>query len=556
MKFPTNLLLFCLIKHVFRLCLFILLLSLQNLAIADKPLTPVTLQLHWYHQFQFAGYYAAQAQGYYEEAGLAVTIRDGGNNESGNTVQPEEEVVFNRAQFGTTQTNILINHSRGLPLVVVANIMQHSPFILLSTKRYAFNRLEGIGYERPVTLNIDTLGNHRVDAEAIAALNVSGIEINRLNNSLPTRQLDDLLKGKTHLIPAYNIEEPFFILKAGRVPVPIEPIKYGIDFYGDLLFTSQNMLDQKPEIVAKFRAASMKGWQFAMQHPHQVIDTIVEQYQTRNPEYDREFLIYQAEQMNSLLRQGVIEIGYINQNRWQKIAQTYKSLGLINDVNLDGFLYDTEQQDFWRAHEEWIDVIILAFIIALAIIIYLYVLTSKLNKEIKKRQLTESKLKLQAQLDGLTGIDNRYIFDRNLQREFDRSRRHNQPLALLMIDIDDFKKINDQHGHLTGDEVLRSFVSVSKTVLRNSDFFARLGGEEFAVLLPATRIDEAVSTGERILRNNRDITFMIDGQSINYTVSIGAAELIDRDRSARELMKRTDKMLYQAKKSGKNCISQ
>ena len=540
-------------RHYLAIFIF-LLLGVQNFTRAEESLTPITLQLHWNHQFQFAGYYAALMKGYYRQAGLAVTIKDGGYNEAGHALQPEVEVLFNRAQFGTTRTDILINHSEGLPVVVVANIMQHSPLIFLSIEKYGIERLEDIGYQRPVSLNINTRSDNRIDAEAVAALKLAGLDLNKLNNSSPSWLLQDLLKGKTELTPAYSTDEPYFVSRAGEKAVMIAPVDYGIDFYGDLLFTSQYMLDSQPDIVKKFRQASLRGWKYAMENPANVIDHIVDNYDTRTTEYDKTFLRYEAQRIRDLINSDVIEIGYINRDRWYKIAQTYQTLGLIREFDLDSFLYAPDSKDIWSIYDAWIIPIALFIVFIIAILIYFYLLTKHLKIEIKKRHEAESKLKIQAQLDGLTGIDNRYMFERNLEREFNHSRRYRQPLVIMMIDIDDFKVINDRYGHLAGDDVLKSFVTVSKRTLRNSDIFARYGGEEFVVLLPATSIDEAMSLGNRVIQNNRENTVIYEGRAINYTISIGVAELDEQDQDSRDLLNRSDKSMYRAKQSGKDRI--
>lgn len=534
--------------------ILLLLFSLLPQAQADEALTPVTLQLQWNHQFQFAGYYAAKTQGFYRQAGLDVTIKDGGYDEHGLAVQPEEEVLFNRAQFGITRTDLLINRSNGLPLVVLANIMQHSPLIFLTTEEYGFKRLEDIGYQRPISLNINTLGDNRIDAEAVAALKISGIELDQLNNSTPSWNLDDLIRGQTQLTPAYSSDEPYFIRKQGKTPVSIKPISYGIDFYGDLLFTSQNMLEQQPDVVRKFRAASIKGWQYALSNQEAVVDTIIKHYKTRNSDYDRDFLLYEAGKMAELISPEIIEIGYINPQRWLKIAQTYQSLGLIKSIDLQGFLYDSADIDIWALYKTWILLALIILTISTLVILYFFFLVNNLNKEIDKRHLAESKLKILAQLDGLTGIDNRYMFERNLEREFDRARRNQLVLSMLMIDIDDFKQINDQYGHLAGDEVLRSFVKQSKEVLRHSDIFARYGGEEFVVLMPDTQTKDAILVAQRILHNSSSNTIVFEGAAFNYTVSIGASEIAESDLIGRDLLLRSDRLLYQAKQSGKNQV--
>lgn len=522
---------------------------------AKAELTTVTLQLHWNHQFQFAGYYAALEKGFYKDVGLSVNIKDGGYDSSGHAVVPEAEVLFDRAQFGSTRTDLLINHGQGLPFVVLANIMQHSPYTFLTTDQYDLKRLESIGTTRPISLNLPGEGNQRTDVEAIAALKVAGINLKGLNNHFPTRELNDLLTGKTQLIPAYSTDESYFVKKAGHIPVHIEPRSYGVDFYGDLLFTRQNMLDNHPETVQKFRAASLKGWKYAMENTEEIAELIVAKYKTRNNFYDKNFLIYEAEQIKKLMNPDVIEIGYINKERWGKIADTYRSLGLIDQYDLDKFLYKQfESEDLWTVYKHWIQLLIIPFVIAVGVSWYLFSLTTKLQKEIAKRRIAEKSLKIQAELDSLTGISNRYVFQQSLEKEFDRARRYHQPFSLMIMDIDLFKEVNDKYGHQAGDEVLRSLASVTQGLLRNTDLFARYGGEEFVVLLPNTSLKETLNLAKRILYANRHNAVLFNGLSIRYTISIGVTEILDTDKVVEDLFKRSDDLLYDAKDAGRDCI--
>lgn len=137
---------------------------------ASDGLTAVSLQLQWHHQFQFAGYYAAAEKGYYAEQGLLVEIRAGGYDAQGKAVRPVEEVVFERADFGSTRADLLIHHGLGLPVVVIADIMQHSPLVFMTLADYGFDRLEDIG-GRPISLNLpEKSKSKRIDVETVAQL--------------------------------------------------------------------------------------------------------------------------------------------------------------------------------------------------------------------------------------------------------------------------------------------------------------------------------------------------------------------------------------------------
>ena len=172
------------------------------------------------------------------------------------------------------------------------------------------------------------------------------------------------------------------------------------------------------------------------------------------------------------------------------------------------------------------------------------------------RANTYAKVLQYATLDALTGLNNRRQFEVRLNQEIATTKRQRNPLCAMMIDIDFFKKVNDTYGHASGDSVLRTVASIIKEHLRESDIPSRYGGEEFAVLLPFTRIDEAKIVGERLRKAVEETPVPIDKKNINVTISMGLAEFTP-DESGDELFKRADKALYEAKESGRNrvCIN-
>ena len=172
-----------------------------------------------------------------------------------------------------------------------------------------------------------------------------------------------------------------------------------------------------------------------------------------------------------------------------------------------------------------------------------------------------SKILQYATIDALTNLNNRRQFELRLSQEIATTKRQNNPLCAMMIDIDFFKKVNDTYGHASGDAVLRGVGALIKAALRESDIPSRFGGEEFAILLQYTHIDEACIVGERLRKavESSPISINVDGvdvKSIKVTISMGLAEF-NRQETGEELFERADKALYQAKESGRNkvCIA-
>lgn len=159
----------------------------------------------------------------------------------------------------------------------------------------------------------------------------------------------------------------------------------------------------------------------------------------------------------------------------------------------------------------------------------------------------------QAFKDPLTGAGNRIALNDNLEREMELSRRHDNQLSLLMLDLDHFKTINDQFGHLTGDEVLKSVVIKIKDCIRQTDMCFRYGGEEFVVMLNSAHIADARLIAERIRMAVADLIFKTDKGPLQVTLSTGLA-LLENGDSAKDLLQHADEALYQAKNTGRNKV--
>ena len=176
-----------------------------------------------------------------------------------------------------------------------------------------------------------------------------------------------------------------------------------------------------------------------------------------------------------------------------------------------------------------------------------------------ERQADAQKLELKACTDQLTGLANRGHFMVLAEHELDRSRRYGHPLSLWMLDIDHFKNVNDTYGHHAGDLALQSLVDVSNKVLREMDIMGRIGGEEFAVLLPETDTEQALLVAERLRQKIAATDVHLDqGNTVRYSVSIGVATLGADETGIDALLHRADQALYQAKKTGRDkvCIAE
>jgi diguanylate cyclase (GGDEF)-like protein len=157
-------------------------------------------------------------------------------------------------------------------------------------------------------------------------------------------------------------------------------------------------------------------------------------------------------------------------------------------------------------------------------------------------------------IDGLTQVYNRRYFDEALEREFNRSKRYARALSLILFDIDYFKRVNDTHGHLAGDHVLRLVAAAIRPRLRREDIFARTGGEEFGILLPEIPLEGARATAEKVRRIVEASPLPIEQLVVPCTVSLGVARTTEADAVPQDLYKRADERLYEAKEGGRNRV--
>src|SRR5258706_13997820 len=210
-------------------------------------LDAVSMQLKWKHQFQFAGYYQALEQGFYRDAGLDVTIREGGPG-----IDAAEAVASSKADFGVCTASVLRDWAAGRRLVVLAAIFQRSPAIILGARRADISNVSEL---RGRTL-MDAPGRD----EIAAMLKREGIDYAALPRVAHEGNPRDLLTGRADAMVAYSTNEPFILEQLGAAYRTFSPAASGIDSYGDNLCTSEAEAKAHPDRVAAVRAATVKAW--------------------------------------------------------------------------------------------------------------------------------------------------------------------------------------------------------------------------------------------------------------------------------------------------------
>ncbi len=176
-------------------------------------------------------------------------------------------------------------------------------------------------------------------------------------------------------------------------------------------------------------------------------------------------------------------------------------------------------------------------------------------RDITERKESEEKLLTLATTDSLTGLINRRRFMEKAEAELDRARRYGRPLSMMMLDIDHFKRVNDTYGHDAGDDVLKTLSRLGLEVLRKVDFFGRIGGEEFSVLLPDTSLEGAVQVAERLREEVENAVMETRSGDLSITISIGVSTLNEEINNLETMLKAADVALYAAKRGGRNRVS-
>jgi diguanylate cyclase (GGDEF)-like protein len=346
---------------------------------SPNSLSVVDLQLRWKHQFQFAGYYAAIEQGYYRDAGVEVRLHEGGEGKA-----PVDEVLAGRAQYAAGNSEVLYQKLRGRPLVALAAILQHSPSVLLARADSGIRTPHDLIGKKVMLMS----GRH--DSDFFAMFLREGIAPESIQIIPTSYDVEDLIRGKVDAFNSYLTNEPFVMQERLINYVVINPSHYGIDYYGDILFTSEKELADFPERVDLMRTATLKGWRYAMDHPEKIIDLLIDKYHVPK---SRAHLAFEAKALRALILPDLVDIGHMNFGRWQAMAEAFKSVGMVDQqASLDGFVYDAQRHvsdERVKAVALFLCVII---VMILVVVVLMFVVQKRLRREIALRQDVEKQL--------------------------------------------------------------------------------------------------------------------------------------------------------------------
>ncbi len=355
-----------------------------------KATDKVTLQLRWENQSQFAGYYAAKWQGYYKEAGLEVEIKSAikPNRE---TLSAVDEVAEGRADFGVGAADILLGIDKGLDLSVLAVIFQQSAACLFYKENTGINSLADL-----TRLRVARQVNSLIDIEFQAMLRSEGIDPASVQPLKHVPGLDRLINGQIDVMPAYSISMHFNEQSRGMKLKALKPSTYGVDFYGDSLFTRRRLTKSNPEMVKRFVSASLKGWKYALDHPEEVADKISRNL-TRYVPIDNPvtFNRLQIKGVKDLTLYPIVELGHINPGRWRRMNEFLKGSGIVKgDLDLGNVIFDPDRQR-QEIYDTTIKVITIAFLTVILISALFFVWNYSLRKTVNIRTKELRKISLE-----------------------------------------------------------------------------------------------------------------------------------------------------------------
>lgn len=413
----------------------------------------VVLQLPYTHQFQFAGVYAAIEQGYFREEGLEVEMRTGTLER-----RPTTEVEQRRAHYGLGAAAVFVDRLNGSPLVAVAAVFQHSPFVML------------VRADSGIATPADLAGKRIAMAptsqyiEMRAMFHVEGLKPDQFTLVPDQWNYNELIGGEADAISAYVTDVPLETMMQGVAFKVIRPADYGVDFYGDFLFTHEDEARTRPERVAAMRRALLRGWEYALAHREEMADWILRHLPEveRSPGRTREWLLAEAEATAGLVNEDLVELGHMNPGRWQRMAELVVAVGQApSGARLKGFLFhEPARRD--PAWVRWVPYGALAVVV----VVLLVVLANRRLQSLVVRRTAELRASEQRQ---------REYFDRAPAPIVIEDYTALEPALarLRAAGVTDLRAHLQAHpGEVAGLTALKRTVAANRLALEHPEFFA------------------------------------------------------------------------------------
>ncbi|WP_426358874.1 EAL domain-containing protein [Pseudocolwellia sp. HL-MZ19] len=404
------------------------------------------LQLKWEHEFQFAGYYAALWQGYYKDAGIELEIKPL-SRPDGSFVSAVGEIQNGNADFAIGGVNILTAKDYGLDVVVLSSIFQRSQYAAYSLSDTPIENLSQLSKLR---IGATSVSSGRAEIEALFMAH--GYDLNKIEFVTTSDPIDALLNNEADAVFSYDVYVAYKAKKIGITLNKLDPIDFGANFYGDTLFTSLQLTQRDPELVANFISASKKGWKYALNHKKEIVNRIVNDLPRYIYKYEDlyDYNMGYAEIVDSLINYPEQSIGEVNPNRWIAMNDSLRKLGIVNSHLVEEeFFFDSFNQRtnlsfsfilffilillFIGMYISWNKRSILLAIIC--ILLFSYVIDLKIVNILNNEHEQQKKLNLYRQLTSVSAK-----LDRDLQKNLSMLSGFSAYIsAEPNLDYDDFR---------------------------------------------------------------------------------------------------------------------
>ena len=428
----------------------------------------ISIHLKWYHKFQFAGYYAAQQQGYFTEEGYDVTLIEGGPD-----TNHLHHLINGTTEYAVLGSEALSSLAIASPVIIVASIFQHAPEVLMTLKSNNVASIKSLKDKRIMLANSDISGQigamllkNSLTSENYQVASYDG-DVNRLAD------------GSVFAMYGYISNEPYLLKQLGHPVDFFRPQDYGINFYGDNLATNQSELNNNPERVAAIRRAVIRGWNYALEHSEEIIAYTMS-LPTKNPmPYNFSHQQYESKITADLIDTYDVPLGNSSPDRWAAMFDTFNETTGGQAIFNPKSIYNEFHQD-----RRWLSYVLITMILALIIITAMYAWNRTLKN---KLNIAIDHLEKAAFKDVLTGLSNRSSM--MLYIEKCRIRKRNNQY-LVLIDIAGLQKINKEQGFPRADQLIQQVAKLlTESSLRHSHTYSLYGGK-FAIIASAERFSE------------------------------------------------------------------
>lgn len=372
------------------LLIFALLFALNPTSLGAAE--PVKVLLKWYHQFQFAGFYAAVKQGYYRDFGLEVQLVEGGQEISSD---PVPLVLAGEYDFSVASLSLFDNFYRNRPVVVLSQIFQQNPYVFVS------NNAKGV-YDFKAFLGKTLVINRGAGEIIYTFLSKMGVNKSDIKIIDVIDPVHAMSSGLIDVYFTYSSSFPYALSGSGVVPFELRPEEYGWNFIGDSLITRKELVDKRPDLVRNFVQATLKGWEYALDHQDELINYILGLKSKKPYSVNYEMMKYEAKKIERYVARDLVEVGHIHLQRWENLYRRYCEDDNRRCTNYDlaPFFYIDS-----RDYQKYFNVSTLGIIILLSIIcIFIFFIvqlrylvrkrTQQMMSEIAQRKKTEQELKL------------------------------------------------------------------------------------------------------------------------------------------------------------------